>query len=99
MRVTVTSLPPSEKNPSDPFLYPADVSTCSAAVALPAAATVSAAAGAAQAEKVGRVMPLVLVTGFSRPASPSLASTVRLTARLIALRTASWFVGHLFRFG
>ncbi len=44
-------------------------------------------------------MPLALSTGSSRPASPSVASTVRFTARLIALRTAIWLVGHLFRLG
>ncbi len=63
------------------------------------AETVSEAAGPAQAVNVGRVMPLVLVTGFSSPASPSEASRLRLTARLIACRTGSWLVGHLFRFG
>ena len=57
------------------------------------------AAGAAQAWNVGSVMPLLFVTAFSRPASPSEASRLRLTARLMACRTGSWLVGHLFRFG
>ena len=43
--------------------------------------------GPAQAWNVGSVRPVALVTGFSRPASPSAPSTVRFTARLIALRT------------
>ena len=44
-------------------------------------------------------MPVALVIGFSRPASPSDASSERSRARLIALRTGSWLVGHLFRLG
>ena len=44
-------------------------------------------------------MPEVLVSGDSRPDSPSDPITWRLMARSIALRTASWLVGHVFRFG
>src|SRR5581483_5737652 len=53
----------------------------------------------AQASNSGEVRPVALRTGFSRPASPSEASTWRLMAALIACRTGSWLVGHLFRFG
>src|SRR5215831_14058354 len=99
MSSILTSLPFSAKKPAESFLYPAFVSTCAAAEALSVGDTLYADAGADQAVKVGRVIPLALVTGFSRPASPSDASRLRLTARLIACRTGSWLVGHFFRFG
>src|ERR1700678_3785554 len=57
------------------------------------------APGALQALNVGRVRPVAFRTGSSRPASPSEAMTLRLIAGLMALRTGSWLVGHLFRFG
>src|ERR1700691_4905382 len=57
------------------------------------------ATAALQALNVGRVRPVAFRTGSSRPASPSEAMTLRLIARLMACRTGSWLVGHLFRFG
>ncbi len=44
-------------------------------------------------------MPLALVATGSRPDSPVLLMSVRLIARLTALRTTSWFIGHVLRFG
>src|SRR6266568_1822194 len=99
MSVTETVLPPFSKKPLAPMVKPALFSTCLAAAALPVAETVFDATGPLQAEKVGSVMPVLLSTAFSRPASPSDARSERFTARLIAFRTASWLVGHLFRFG
>ena len=55
--------------------------------------------GEVQAENVGRVRPVALVAGASRPASPWAPIWVRSMAALMACRTASWLVGHLFRFG
>ena len=99
MMVIETVLPPFWKKPLLPLVNPAASSTFSAAAGLPVAEMVMLATGALQALKVGSVMPVALTTGFSSPASPSLPSTVRSTARLIACRTASWLVGHLVRFG
>jgi len=55
--------------------------------------------GPAQAENAGRVMPVELVSGFSRPDSPLAPIAARSMAALIALRTGSWLVGHWLRFG
>src|SRR5579859_6084359 len=99
MIVTVTSLPPFWKKPLLPLVNPALVSTCSAAAVLPVVGMVIDVTGPAQAWKVGSVSPPDSVIGLARPASPSEASRVRLTARLIACRTGSWLVGHLVRFG
>jgi len=49
--------------------------------------------------KTGSVSPLALDTGGSMPPSACWLSAVRSMARLIALRTASWLVGNLVRFG
>ena len=57
------------------------------------------ATGPLQASNSCGVRPVALRTGFSRPDSPSEASSWRLIAALIACRTGSWLVGHLFRFG
>jgi hypothetical protein len=81
------------------MVKPAFSSTFLAAAALLVAETVSEATGPAHAWKVGSVSPVALRSGFARPASPSEASRVRLTARLMACRTGSWLVGHLVRFG
>ena len=45
------------------------------------------------------MIPVVLVSGDSRPDSPSDPITWRLMARSMASRTGSWSVGHSFRFG
>src|ERR1700721_1439624 len=99
MIVTVTSLPPFSKKPLLPLVKPAFCSTCSAAAVLPVVGMVADVTGPAQAWKVGSVSPPASEIGLARPASPSEASRVRSTARLIACRTASWLVGHLVRFG
>ena len=49
--------------------------------------------------KTGSVSPLAVDTGGSRPSSACTLRALRSIARLIALRTASWLVGNLFRFG
>ena len=49
--------------------------------------------------KIGSVRPLALDTGGSSPPSACWLIAVRSIARLIALRTASWLVGNLVRFG
>src|SRR5271165_6440455 len=99
MIVTETGLPPLWMYPLLPFVIPAFSSTCSAAAVLLVVDMVADASGPAQAWKVGSVSPPDSLIGLARPASPSEASSVRLTARLIACRTASWLVGHLVRFG
>src|SRR5580693_7259314 len=99
MIVSATVLPPFCQKPLLPMVKPAAFMTDLAAVTLLVAETVIELTGPLQAEKAGIVRPVALVTGFSSPASPSAPSTLRLTARLIALRTASWLVGHRFRFG
>src|SRR5580692_12050425 len=99
MIVTATSLPPFWKKPLLPLVKPALVSTCSAAAALLVVGMVADDTGPAQAWKVGRVSPPASLIGAARPASPSEARSVRLTARLIACRTGSWLVGQLVRFG
>src|SRR5580693_2436001 len=99
MIVTETSLPPFSKKPLLPLVKPAFSSTCSAAATLLVLGMVADDTGPAQAWKVGSVSPPASVIGLARPASPSEASRLRLTARLIACRTASWLVGHLLRFG
>src|ERR1022692_712895 len=85
--------------PENVASMPAAFSTASAWAGCAVAELVSDVTGAPQAANVGRVRPVALSTGFSRLASPSVAISDRLMARLIALRTGSWLVGHLFRFG
>ena len=49
--------------------------------------------------KIGSVSPEAFDTGGSIPPSACWLSAVRSMARLIALRTGSWLVGNLVKFG
>src|SRR5579872_3284378 len=98
MMLNETVLPPFWKKPLLPLVNPAFSSTFAAAAGFASPEMVIDDTGALHAENVGSVMPVAFRTGFSRPASPSKPRILRLTARLIACRTASWLVGHFVRF-
>src|ERR1700759_928136 len=86
--------------PSEPITSPACLRTALAALASACAGRVEEATSEDRnCWNTGSVSPLAFETGGSSPPSASWLRAVRSMARLIALRTGSWLVGNLVRFG